>query len=198
MDVRIGLQRKLSAEEMILLNCGVGEEFESPLDFKEIQPVYPKGDQSWIFTGRTDAEAETPILLATWCEEVTHLKRPWCWERLKVEGEGGIRGWDCWMASLTQWKWVWVNSGNWWWTGRPGVLQSMGSQRVGHSWVNELNWIIILLLNYQTSSLWADADHCWFCCSVAKLCPTFCHPMDCSTPGFPVLCWFLKFDQIGT
>ena len=62
MAVRIGLQRKLSAEEMILLNCGVGEEFESPLDFKEIQPVYPKGDQSWIFTGRTDAEAEAPTL----------------------------------------------------------------------------------------------------------------------------------------
>ena len=73
---------------------------ESPLDCKEIQPVHPKGNQSWIFIGRTDAEAET---LATWCKELTHLKRPWCWERLKVDGEGDDRGWDGWMASLTRW-----------------------------------------------------------------------------------------------
>ena len=77
--------------------------------------------------------------LATWCEELTHWKRPWCWERLKVEGEGDNRGWDGWMASPTRWTWVWVSSGSWWWTGRPGVLQSMGSQRVGHDWVTELN-----------------------------------------------------------
>ena len=74
--------------------------------------------------------------LATWCEELTHLKRPWCWERLKVGGEGDDRGWDSWMASPTQWTRVWVDSRSWWWTGRPGVLQSMGSQRVGHNWVN--------------------------------------------------------------
>ena len=79
---------------------------ESPLDFKEIQPVCPKGDQSWVFTGRTDVETETPILLATWCEELTHLKRPWCWERLSAGVEGDNRGWDGWMASLTQWIWV--------------------------------------------------------------------------------------------
>ena len=58
--------------------------------------------------------------LATWCEELTHLKRPWCWERLKAGGEGDNRGWDGWMASPVQWTWVWVNSGSWWWTGRPG------------------------------------------------------------------------------
>ena len=74
------------------------------------------------------------------CEELTHLKRPWCWERLKAGGEGDDRGWDGWMASLTQWKWVWVGSGSWQWTGRPGVLQSMGLQRVRHDWVTELNW----------------------------------------------------------
>ena len=78
--------------------------------------------------------------LATWCEELTHWKRPWCWERLRTGGEGDDRGWDGWMASLTQWTWVWVNSGSWWWTGRPGMLQSMGSQRVGHDWATELNW----------------------------------------------------------
>ena len=81
--------------------------------------------------------------LATWWEELTHLKRPWCWERLKVE-EGVDRGWDGWMASPTQWTWVWVNSGSWWWTGRPGVLQSMGLQRVRHNWATELlNWCFI-------------------------------------------------------
>ena len=63
-----------------------------------------------------------PHTLATWCEELTHWKRSWCWERLKAEAEGDDRGWDGWMASPTQWTWVWVNSGNWWWTGRPGVL----------------------------------------------------------------------------
>ena len=78
--------------------------------------------------------------LATWCEELTHLKRPWCWERLKAGGEGDNRGWDGWRVSPTRWTWASVDSGSWWWTGRPGVLQSMGSQRVGHDWVTELNW----------------------------------------------------------
>ena len=81
---------------------------ESPLDCKDIQPVNPKGNQSWIFTGGTDAEAEAPILLATWYKELTHLKRPQCWERLKVGGEGVNRGWDGCMASSTQWTWVWT------------------------------------------------------------------------------------------
>ena len=80
-----------------------------------------------------------PVLYHQWCEELTHLKRPWCWERLKA-GEGDDRGWDGWMASLTQWTWVWVNSENQWWTGRPGVLRSMGSQRVRDDWATELNW----------------------------------------------------------
>ena len=77
--------------------------------------------------------------LAIWCEELTHLKRPWCWERLRTGGEGDNRGWDSWMASPTRWTWVWVDSGSWWWTGRPGVLQFTGLQRVGHNWVTELN-----------------------------------------------------------
>ena len=82
--------------------------------------------------------------LATWCEELTHLKRPWCWERLKVGGEGDDRGWDGWMASLTRWTWVWVGSGSWWWTGSPGVLRFMGWQRVGHDWATELSdWLTV-------------------------------------------------------
>ena len=70
-------------------------------------------------------------------EELTHWERPCCWERLKAGGEGNNRGWDGWMASLTQWTWVWASSGSWWWTWKPGVLQSMGLQRVGHDWVTE-------------------------------------------------------------
>ena len=75
--------------------------------------------------------------LATWCEESAHWKRPWCWERLRAEGEGDDRGWDGWMASPTQWAWVCANSGRWWRTGEPGVLQSLCLQRVRHDLVTE-------------------------------------------------------------
>ena len=95
---------------------------ESPSDCKETQPVHPKRYQSWIFTGRTDAEAETSIL---WPPDAKN----WLigdWERLKAGGEGGDRGWDGWMASLTQWTCIWVNSRSWWWTGSPDVLHPMG------------------------------------------------------------------------
>ena len=112
---------------------------ESPLDFKEIQPIHPK-DQSWVFIGRTDAEAETPILWLPYVKSWFNWKRPWCWEGLGAGGEGDDRGWDGWMASLTRWTWVWVNSRSWWRTGRPGMLRFKGSQRVGHDWATELNW----------------------------------------------------------
>ena len=81
----------------MLLNCGVGEDSWNPLDCKEFQPVHPKGDQSWVLIGRTDGEAEAPILCPYDCEKLTHWKRPWCWERLKAGGEGDNRGWDGWM-----------------------------------------------------------------------------------------------------
>ena len=113
---------------------------QSPLDSKEIQSVNPKGSQSWIFIGRSDAEAEAPNTLATWCKELIHWKRPWCWERLKAGGEGDDRGWDGWMASPTRWTWVWASSGSWWWTGKPGMLQSMGSQL---DLTERLKWIYI-------------------------------------------------------
>ena len=86
------------------------------------------------------------ITLATWCEELTHLKRPWRWERLRAEGEGDDRGWDGWMASPTQWTWVWVDFGSWWWTGRPGMLRFMGLRRVRHDWATELNYEVWLSL----------------------------------------------------
>ena len=111
----------------------------SPLDCKEIQPVHPKGDQSWVFIERTYAEAETPIL---WPPHVKSwlLGKDWCWEGLGAGGEGDNRGWDGWIVSPTRWTWLWVNSGSWRWTERPGVLRFMGSQRVGHDWATELNW----------------------------------------------------------
>ena len=87
-----------------------GKTLESPLDCKEIPPNNPKGNLSWIFIGRTDGWSWNSNPLATWCKGLTHWKRPWCWERLKA-GEGDDRGWDGWMASLTQWTWFWANSG---------------------------------------------------------------------------------------
>ena len=108
---------------------------ESPLDCKEIKPVNPKGTQSWKFIGNTDAGSWNFNTLATSREELTHWKRHWCWETLKAEGDN--RGWDGWMASPTQWTWVWASFMRQWRTGKLGVLQSMGSQRVGHNLVTE-------------------------------------------------------------
>ena len=107
---------------------------------KEIQLVNHKENQSWIFIGRTGAEAKTPILWPPDAKNWLIWKDPdkRCWERLRAGGEGYDRGWDGWVASPTWWTWVWVNSGSWWWTGRPGVLRFMG-RRVGHDWVTELS-----------------------------------------------------------
>ena len=124
----------------MLLNCGVGEDSwesfglqgdpTSPYQRKSVLNIIWK-DWCW---------SENSNILATWCKELTPWKRPWCWERLKTGKEGNDRGWDGWIASLTQWTWVWISSWSWWWTGRPGVLQSLGSQRTGHNWATELNW----------------------------------------------------------
>ena len=119
---------------------------ERPLDCKEIQLVHPKGDQSWMLIWKDWCWSWNSNTLATWCKELTLLKRPWCWKRLKAGGEGDERGWDGWMESPTQWTWVWVNSRSWWWTRRPGVLHFMESQRVGHNWATELKWVALLLL----------------------------------------------------
>ena len=118
---------------------------ESPLDCKEIQPVHPKGNQSWIFIGRTEAEAESNTL-ATWCEEPTYWKRPWCWERLKAKGEEGGKGWDGWLASPNQWTWTWAISRRYCRTGKPGMLLSMGSQIIGNNLATEQLFLMILYL----------------------------------------------------
>ena len=123
---------------------------QSPLDSKEIQPVNPKGNQSWISTGRTDVEAETPIL---WPPDV----KSWLvWKEKtlmlgKIEGRRrrDDRRWHGWMASPTRWTWVSTSSGSWWWTGRPGVLQSLGSQRVRHNWATELNKVHVTVYQLE-------------------------------------------------
>ena len=125
----------------MLLNCGVGEDSWESLGLQG-DPASPSSrsvlgvhwkDWCWSWNSST---------LATWWEELTHWKRPWCWEGLGAEGEGDDRGWDGWMASPTWWTWVWVNSGSWWWTGRPGVLWFMGLQgqtRLRDT-TEQLNW----------------------------------------------------------
>ena len=124
----------------MLLNCGVGEDsWESlglqgdPTSQSQKKSVLRSHWKDWCWNWNSNT-------LATWCEELTHLKRSWCWERLNAGGEGDDRGWNGWMASLTRWMWVWVNSGSWWWTGRPGVLRFMGWPRVRHDWATDLIW----------------------------------------------------------
>ena len=120
---------------------------ESPLDCKKMQPVHPKGAQSWVFIGRSDAEDDTPILWPPHAKSWLIGKDPDAWRDWGWE-EKGMTGWDGWMASPTLLTRVRVNSGSWWWTGRPGMLWFMGSQRVGHNWGNELNWTELMLLSY--------------------------------------------------
>ena len=140
MDVRVGLWRKLSAEELMLLNCGVGEDSWESLGLKEIKPVHPKGDQSWVFFGRTDAETETPVLWPP------HAKSWLIGKTLMLGGIGGRRRRGRqrmrWLDGITNlMDMSLINSGSWWWTGRPDVLlQFIWSQRDGHDWVTEKNW----------------------------------------------------------
>ena len=127
----------------MLSNCGAREDSweslrlqgdpTSPFQRRSILGVlWKEWCQSW----------SSSTLAISW-EDLTHWKRLWSWEGLGAGGEEDNRGWDGWMASLIWWMWVWVNSGSWWQTGRPGMLQFMGSQRVGHDWATELNWTAI-------------------------------------------------------
>ena len=121
----------------MLLNCGVGEDSWESLGLQGDPTSSPKGNQSWIFTGRTDAEAESPILWPPDAKIWLIGKDPNAGKDWRQEDKGTTEDK---MASPTQWTWVCVGSGSWWWTGKPGALQSMGSQKVGHDWVTELNW----------------------------------------------------------
>ena len=141
MDVRIGLKRKLEHRRI--------DAFESWCWRRLLRVPWTarRSNQSILRQISPGCSLEGLMLklklqyLAIWCEELTHLKRPWCWERLKAGGEGDNRGRDGWMASPTWWTWVWASSGSWWWTGRPGVLQAMGSQILDMTeW---LNWTMV-------------------------------------------------------
>ena len=118
---------------------------ESPLDCKKIQPVHPKGNQSWIFIGKTAAEAKLQYF-GHLMLRIDSFEKPLMLGKIEGRRRRGDRGGDGWMASPTQWTRVWVNSGSWWWTGRPGVLRFMGSQRVRHDWATELNWSNFIFL----------------------------------------------------
>ena len=140
MDVRVGLWRKLRTEELMLLNCGVGEDSWESLGLQG-DPTSPSWRRSALgFLWKEWCWDWNCNTLATSCKELTHWKRLWCWEGLRAGGEGDDKRWDGWMASLTRCTWVWVNSGSWWWAGRPGVLWFRGSQRVRHDWATELDW----------------------------------------------------------
>ena len=130
--------KKLSTEELMLLNCDNGDDSWESL-WQEGDPTIPSWRKSVLKINWKDWWSWNSNTLATWYKELTLWKRPWCWEILKAGGERDNRGWDGWIASLTQQTWVWVNFGSWWWTRRPGVLQSMLSQSFKHDWATELN-----------------------------------------------------------
>ena len=122
----------------MLFNCGVGEDSWKSLGLQG-DPTSPSQGKSVLNIHWKDWNWNSNTLV-TWCEKLTQWKRPWYWQRLKPGREGDARRWDGWMASPPQWTWVWVNFRSWWWTGKPGMLQSMGSQSVRCNWVTELNW----------------------------------------------------------
>ena len=144
-----------------LLNCGVGEDSWESLG--------QQGDQTSQCSRKTVLNIHcknwcwSSNPLATWCEVPTHWKRLWCWERLRAGGEAGNKGWDGWMASLTQWTWVWANSKRQWKTGKSGMLQSMGLQRVGHNWVTKWQQAFF---NLRVVPFWSLDDYLWLCDSL--------------------------------
>ena len=155
MDVRVGLWRKLSAEELMLLNCGVGEYSWESLGLQG-DPTSPFWRRSALgVLWREWCWSWGSSTLATSCEELTHWRRLWCWEGLAAGETGDNRGWDGWMASPTRWTWVWVNSGSWWWTGRPDVLRFTGFRGVGPDWATELNWTELM----KIKTVWCV--NCW-------------------------------------
>ena len=145
------------------LNCGVGEDSWESLGLQG-DPTSPFWRRSALgFLWREWCWSWNSSTLATSCEELTHWKRLWCWEGLGAGGEGDDREWNGWMASPTRWSWVWVNSGSWWWTGRPGVLRFMGSQRVGHDWATELKGKkVTVKKQILLSCWWEDSKICKF------------------------------------
>ena len=136
--------KKAEHWKLIIWAAVLEKTLESPLDCKEIQPVHSEGHQSWVFFGRNDASKEASKLKLQYfghlMRRVDSLEKSLMLGGIGGRRRRGDRGWDGWMASSIWWNWVWVNSGSLWWTGRPGMLRFMGSQRVGHDWATELNW----------------------------------------------------------
>ena len=133
--------KKAEHQRMMLYNCGLEKTLWVPWTARGL-------NQSIVKQISPECSLEGQMLklklqyFGHLMQRTDSLQRPWCWERLKAGGEGDNRGWDAWMASQTQWTLVWVSSGSWWWTGKPGMLQSMGWQRVGYDWATELNWML--------------------------------------------------------
>ena len=125
----------------MFLNCGIGEDYWESFGCK-IQPVHPKDQSGCSLEGLT---LKLKLQYFGHLRRRANWKRSWCWERLRAGGEGDVRGWDGWMASSTQWTCVWVDSGSWWWTGRPGVLQFMRSQRVRHDWATSPHLLTLFI-----------------------------------------------------
>ena len=143
--------KKAECQRIDIFELWLEKTLESPLDCKEIKPVNPEREsvldihwKDWCWSWNSDT-------LTTWCEELIHWKRSWCWERLKAGGEREDRGRDGWMATPTWWKWVWASSGNWWWTGKPGVLQSMESQ--SQTWLSDWNELNLTELNLMLGNI---------------------------------------------
>ena len=150
-----GQWRRQTTEELMLWNLVLEKALESLLESKEIKLVSLKGNQSWIFIGGTDVEAETPILWSPDAKNWLIWKYPdagkdWRQEEKGMTEDEMVDRW--WMASLTWWTWVWVNCRSWWWTGKPRVLQSIGSQRVGHNWATELNYFYHHIIEEETKT----------------------------------------------
>ena len=141
----------------MLLNCGVGEDSWESLGSN--QSILKEISSGWPMEGiMLKLKCQ---YLATWCEHLTHWKRPWCWGRLRAGGEVDNRGWNGWMASWTRWTWVWVDSGSWWWTGRPGVPRFMGSQRVRHNWVTKLIYIKYIIFSHSQNYKYHHDGFCF-------------------------------------
>ena len=149
--------QRVSTKELMLLNCAAGEDSWEPLGLKGDQTSQSERKSTLIFIGRTDAEG-----LATWCKELTHWKKPSCWERLKAKGERGNRGWDGWIAPLTQRTWIWWNFRRQWRTEEPGMLQSMALQRVRHDSATEQQqqWCGLNFLTYIKAYLFKLLHSC--------------------------------------
>ena len=158
---------------------------ESPSACKEIQPVHPKGDQSWVFIGRTDAEAETPVLWLPDGKNWLIGKDPdagkdWRWEEKRTTNDEMV-GWH-------RWSWVWASSGSWWWTGRPGVLPSVGSQRTGYDWVTELKVDLQCCVTFCYTAKWISCM-CTCIFSFFKF-PSRLGHLRALSRAFSVLCCF--------